>query len=97
MLPSLPILLILILMVGLRWSAVKAGLAGYASALIIALFFFSADLPILLSAHLKALKLALDVLAIIWSAYFLYRVSDEAGAIERIGESLRQLTSDKGM
>ncbi len=97
MLSSLPVLLILILMVGLRWNAIKAGAAGYLSALLIALLFFGAEGRALQDAHLKALQLALDVLVIIWAAYFLYRVSDEAGAIERIGISLRTLTADKGM
>ena len=95
--PFIPILLILLLMVGFRWSAVKAGLAGYLSALVIALVIFSANLPLLAKAHLEALWRSLDVLAIIWSAYLLYRVSDEAGAIQTIGEALRQLTADKGM
>ena len=75
----------------------KAGLAGYLSALMIALFFFDANLQVLLSAHIKTIGLSLNVLSIIWAAYLLYRVSDEAGAIYRIGESLRLLTKDKGM
>ena len=67
------------------------------AALIIALAFFDANLPIFASAHLKAVILSLDVLAIIWAAYLLYLVSDEAGAIDTIAEALGQLTSDKGM
>ncbi|MBT3321583.1 MAG: L-lactate permease [Anaerolineae bacterium] len=92
-----PILLILILMVGFRWGAVRAGAVGYMAALIIAIAFFGANLQVLAYAHLKALILSFDVLFIIWAAYILYRVSDEAGAIATIGQALRQLTSDKGM
>ncbi len=93
----IPVALILILMVGFRLSAVKAGTVGYLAALIIALAFFGANLQVLTAAHLKAITLSFNVLSIIWAAYLLYRVSDEAGAIEAIGKALPQLTRDKGM
>lgn len=97
LLASLPILFILYLMVGLRWGAARAGSAGYLITLAVAVLFFGAS-PILLAyAHSKALFLALDVLLIIWAAFLLYRVADEAGAIRTIGLSLPHLTSDKGM
>ena len=96
-LATLPIIIILILMVGYRWGAARAGAAGYISAFIIAIAFFGASTKVLAYAHTKAILLSFDVLYIIWTAYLLYRVSDEAGAIEIIGEALRQLTSDKGM
>jgi len=37
------------------------------------------------------------VLLIIWAAFLLYRVSDEAGAIRTIGDALPFLTRDRGM
>ena len=97
LLATLPIIIILILMVGYRWGAARAGAAGYIVTLIIAIAFFGANAEVLAYAHTKAILLTFDVLYIIWAAYLLYRVSDEAGAIETIGEALRQLTSDKGM
>jgi lactate permease len=93
----LPIILILILMVGFRWSAARAGSAGYLSALIIAMLFFGAGTELIAYAHARAFLLALDVLMIIWAAFLLYRVADDAGAIRIIGQSLPYLTSDKGM
>jgi lactate permease len=92
-----PILLILTLMIGLRWGAARAGGAGYLTALVIAIGFFGAGAELLAYAHIKALFLAIDVLMIIWAAFLLYRVADEAGAIRAIGQSLPHLTSDKGM
>jgi lactate permease len=92
-----PIILILFLMVGLQWGAARAGSAGYLCALGIAILFFGARLPLLAYAHTKALLLALDVLLIIWSAFLLFRVADEAGAIRTIGMALPHLTNDKGM
>jgi lactate permease len=93
----LPILIILILMVGLRWGAARAGGAGYLSALLLALLYFGADSRLLAYAHTKALLLSLDVLLIIWAAFLLYRVADEAGAIRTIGLALPHLTADRGM
>ena len=93
----LPVLIILILMVGLRWGAARAGGAGYLSALILAGLFFGADARLLAYAHTKALLLATDVLLIIWAAFLLYRVADEAGAIRTIGLALPHLTADRGM
>jgi lactate permease len=93
----LPILIILILMVGLRWGAARAGGAGYLSTLLLALLYFGADARLLAYAHAKALLLSIDVLLIIWAAFLLYRVADEAGAIRTIGMALPHLTADRGM
>ena len=93
----IPIALILILMVGLRWGAARAGGAGYLSALLVATLAFGAGPELLAYAHAKALLLTLDVLYIIWAAFLLYRVADEAGAIRQIGQSLPHLTADQGM
>jgi lactate permease len=92
-----PILLIIILMLGLRWGAVGAGLAGYLLSLAIAVVSFGARANLLWVAHIRALLLALDVLLIIWAAFLLYRVADEAGAIAAIGQALPHLTGDRHM
>lgn len=92
-----PIALILVLMVGFRWGAARAGGAGYLSALVIAALFFGAGPELLAFSHTRAWLLAMDVLLIIWAAFLLYRVVDEAGAIRTIGQALPQLTPDRGM
>jgi lactate permease len=92
-----PILIILILMVGLRWGAPRAGAAGYLVALVIAITVFGAGSRLLAVVHGKALLLTLDVLFIIWMAFLLFRVADEAGAISTIGTALPHLTADRGM
>ncbi len=92
-----PIAIILALMVGLRWGASRAGAAGYLSALVIALAFFGANAQLLAVAHTKALLLAFDVLFVIWMAFLLFRVADEAGAITVLAKALPHLTADKGM
>ncbi|MEW6718418.1 MAG: L-lactate permease [Chloroflexota bacterium] len=92
-----PIAIILVLMVGWRWGASRAGAVGYLAALAIAVFYFGTGLEALAYAHTKALLLAMDVLLIIWAAFLLFRVADEAGAIQTIGQSLPHLTADIGM
>ncbi|GAB4531578.1 MAG: L-lactate permease [Anaerolineales bacterium] len=97
LLAFLPIAVILLLMVGYRWGASRAGAAGYLTALLAAAVFFGAGPRLLAYAHAKALLLTLDVLLIIWSAFLLFRVADEAGAIRVIGDALPHLTADRGM
>lgn len=92
-----PIILILALMAAFRWGASRSGGAGYILTLAISIFFFGANPNLLAYAHIKALLLSVDVLMIIWGAFLLYRVADEAGAIKTIGEILPTLTADKGM
>ena len=93
----IPIIIILFLMVGLRWGAARAGGAGYLSALLIAILFFGAGPELLAYAHARAFFLTIDVLMIIWAAFLLYRVADEAGAIRVISNALPHLTGDMGM
>jgi len=94
---AVPILVILVLMIGFRWGATRAGAAGYLTAFILAMSFFGAGADVLAYAHTKAFILSMDVLFIIWAAYLLYRVTDEAGAIKTIGRLLPSLTGDRGM
>jgi lactate permease len=93
----IPILLILVLMLGLRWGSVRASIAGYLAAIFIAVLFFGSGIKLLEYAHVKALLSSLDVLLIIWAAFLFYRVTDEAGAIKQFGEALPHLTADRGM
>ena len=94
---SVPILVILVLMIGYRWGATRAGAAGYLVAFFIASVFFGAGTKVLAFAHTKAMILSVDVLLIIWAAFLLYRVADDAGAIKTIGRLLPSLTRDRGM
>jgi len=84
-------------MIGFRWGAARAGAAGYLAAFMLAVVFFGAGADVLAFAHTKAFILSMDVLYIIWAAYLLYRVTEEAGAIKTIGRLLPSLTSDRGM
>jgi lactate permease len=97
LLAMLPIFVILFLMLGLRWNAARAGLAGWFTAIAIAGLIFGADIRLLAIAQAKSLLLTLDVLLIVWNAFLLYRVTDEAGAIDIFSSTLPRLTPDRAL
>lgn len=102
-LAALPILVILLLMLGLRWSAAWAGVAGVVAALLIAVFPF--DFP---QARLPAVGLtgalagtaaeagftALTILWIIGPAIGIYQLQLRTGAAETLRDALRGLAPD---
>lgn len=92
-----PLVLIVVLMVAIRWGAARAGPAGWLAVVAVAVLRFGAGLDILAWSQLRALLLSIDVLLIVWGAFLLYRVADEAGAIRTLGQALPHLTSDRGM
>jgi lactate permease len=92
-----PVLAVLALMLGLGWKASRAGLVGWAAALMVAAAQFGAGPDVLGYAQLKGLLLTLDVLYIIWTALLLFHVADQAGAVSVIAERLPGLTGDRLM
>lgn len=97
LLAALPIIVILILMLGFRSSAARAGLIGWLAAIAVASLGFGAGPKLLGYAQVKSLLLTLDVLLIVWNAFLLYRVTDEAGAIKIFSTALPALTPDRAM
>jgi len=93
----LPVLAVLMLMLRFRWGGAQAGAVGWAVALVVAAARFGTGVHLLGYAQLKGLLLTLFVLYIIWGALLFYRTTDEAGAVEAIGEGLPRLTPDRGM
>lgn len=97
LLAALPILLLVILILGFGWSAARAGPAGWLAAVAVAWIAFGAGPDVLAVAQAKAFFLAIDVLLIVWAAYLLYRVVDEAGGVATLAAALPSLTPDRGM
>jgi len=95
LLAATPILVVLYLMIGRNWGGSRAGLAGWLTAMIVAVLFFGANRLLLLVAFGRGLLLALFVLYIIWMALLLYNVVDAAGAIDVIGQELPGLAPDR--
>lgn len=91
----MPILVILVLMVGLKWSAAKAGPVSWFVALIISIVVFKANFTLLAFSNAKGMVMAFYVLYIIWGALFIYHVVDEVGGIETIGATFMHMTRNR--
>ncbi len=92
-----PVVVILILMLGFRWSGSRAGVAGWLVAQLVASLSFGAGPRLLAYAQVKGMLLSLDVIYLIWAALLLYHMANEAGAVGLIGQTLQSLTSDRVM
>ncbi|MCC6147556.1 MAG: L-lactate permease [Anaerolineaceae bacterium] len=90
-----PILTVLVLMVVFQWGGAKAGASGWLAALFVSLLFFGATPSLLAYSQMRALLLTLYVLYIIWMALILYNIVREAGAIDKIGQGIARITSDR--
>jgi lactate permease len=90
----LPLALVLICMVLLRWSGARAGAAGAAAAAILGYARFGADLSTLAVAAGKGMLLSFHVLYIIWPSLLLYYLVHASGAIRSIAIGVSSLTQD---
>jgi lactate permease len=92
-----PIAAVLVLMVGFRWGGKQAGPVGWIVAMIVAWLRFGAGWDVLVYSQLRGILLTLYVLYIIWMALVLYRVVDEAGALDVVGKGIAYLTNEPTM
>jgi lactate permease len=97
LLALLPVLVVVVLMLVLRWGGSRAGGLGWFTAVIVAVLAFGAGFKLLAYAQVKAILLSLDVLFIIWTALLLFNIAREAGAIRMIGRALPAMTGDRVM
>ncbi len=79
-----PIIVLLLLLVGLRWKGIEAGPLGVLTATIIALLVFRTDLRTLAIAGGKGLWDAVFILYVVWTALLLYLVTVRAGAFDAL-------------
>lgn len=88
----LPLAVILVLLVGLRWKAATAAPVGYFIAVIAAFFVFEAGARLIAMQTAKGVWDAIFSLYVIFPALLLYQVSKEAGAFERIRQGVEAYT-----
>jgi len=93
----LPIIILLLMMVRFHWGASRAGPLGWFASVAVGYLHFGMNLEILAWSQAKAFFLSLDVLLIVWGAFLLYRVADEAGSIDALRAWMPSLTQDKGI
>jgi lactate permease len=93
-----PIGLILVLMVGLRWSAARAGIAGLLGALAIALAVFDygdgAPGMAIAGALVEAAFIAATILWIILPALCIYELQAATGGVQVLKAALQRLSPD---
>jgi lactate permease len=80
----LPIVVLLVLLVGLRWKGIEAGPLGMVAAAIVALILFRTPIETLAVAGGKGLWDAVFILYVVWSALLLYLVTVRAGAFDTL-------------
>ena len=94
---AIPIILFLVLMLGFNWGGSRAGALSWLITVAIALLYFGADFELISYTYIKAFLLSLDVLLIIWTALFLYFLTEEAGTVQIIGKWLSGITDNNAI
>ncbi|HKK29806.1 MAG TPA: L-lactate permease [Alphaproteobacteria bacterium] len=99
-----PIILILVLMIGMRWSAAAAGVAGLAATLAIALGPFEygttmlpelGPAPAVAGVFAEALFIAATILWIVFPALCIYELQLRSGAFDLLREAVGRLSGDR--
>lgn len=95
---SLPVLLLFLALVVLRWKASRAGLLAAGAALVVAVAAFGmpASLALLAALH-GALYGLVPIAAIVVAAVYLQDVAAETGSFRRLREALASATSDRAL
>ncbi|MBE0476134.1 MAG: L-lactate permease [Coriobacteriia bacterium] len=95
LLAALPLAAILVLLVGLRWTAAQAGAAGFFIAAGVAWLVFRAGFEPISVATAKGLWDAVFILYVVWTALLLYEVTDKAGAFDAFRVGAERYTDSK--
>ena len=92
---ALPIVVLLVLLVYRRWSAVEAGSIGAVAAIIVACTLYRTPADVLAGEIAKAVWNSVSILAVIFPAILIYEVNREAGSFKVIERELARLIPDK--
>ena len=95
LLAASPVALLIAAILGLNWSAPRAGAAAWLLALALALLAFGAARGHVAIASAKGLSLALFVLTIVWTSVYLFNLVDRLKGIDAIGRAMAALASDR--
>ena len=90
-LSAAPILLFVLLMTGLHWGGSRAGAMSWIVTVALALIVFGGNLELIGYAQAKAFFLSADVLFIIWSALFLYHLTEASGTVSMLASELGKI------
>ena len=93
----LPILVVIVLMIGLRWSGQASGMAGWVVTVVIAFLVFGLTWEVWRVSQLKGLLLSLNVIAILWPAIFLYEMVELMGGIQASADAMQLAIAKRGL
>ena len=95
LLALLPIIVVGVLLVGLRWPASRAMPICYLVAAGLALFVWQAPFAQVAAASVKGLIIAAELLFIIFGAILLFNTLEQSGGLARIRKSFTNLSADR--
>ncbi|GMO41275.1 MAG: L-lactate permease [Treponemataceae bacterium] len=90
----IPIIIALVLMVGLRWGAMKAMPVAWLSCVIIAIIFWKLPPLYLLAQSLAGVSNAASVLIIVFGALLILNTMERSGGMETIQWGMQQISKD---
>jgi lactate permease len=88
----LPIVVLLVLLVPLRWKAPQAGPMGMFTAAAVALFVFATPWQTIAVASAKGIWDAIFILFVVWPALLLYQVTDQAGGYDALRQGITRFS-----
>jgi lactate permease len=94
-LASLPITTIVVLIVGLRWSATKAMPLAFIVTVIIAFFAWKSPVNLLVASSLDGIIIAIKILLIVFGALTILLTLRESGALEVINRGFEGISPDR--
>jgi lactate permease len=90
-----PIVVLLVLLVALRWKAPEAGPMGMFAAVAIAFLVYRAPWETVAVAGAKGVWDAIFILYVVWPALILYRVADRAGGFAALRRGIERFSSNE--
>lgn len=91
----LPILVLLLLLVVLRWTAPQAGPVGMFAAAAVAYFVFATPWETIAIAGAKGVWDAIFILYVVWPALLLYQVTDQAGGYDALRQGITRFSRNE--
>ena len=91
----LPIAALLVLLVGLKWTAVRAAVVGFFAAVLVAMLFYKTTGGQIVTESLKGLWNSVSIIIVIFPAILIYEISLQSGAFPAIRKEVTRLIPDR--
>lgn len=95
LLAALPIIALIILMVGMNWTAQQAGTTGIFIAAAVAFFIFEATTRALAVSTAKGIWDAIPILYVIWPALLLYHIMNQSGGYDALRRGISKMSRNE--